>query len=99
MAQDPRDDRRWKNEDIQANPEGYRQAQEARHEDQPQAEEKRLYRDDLERYKRAFVAAGGSEKDAEAAFVTSRNEATAAVARRADQAASAQGLRAASRSA
>ena len=85
MTKNPRDYRTWTNRDAQQDPQGYRDAQRAYHEDQAKAKEERLYRDDLASFTAAFVAAGGAERDAEAAFKAQRRERAAAVARTADE--------------
>ena len=79
MTKNPRDYRVWTNRDAQQDPQGYRAAQEAYHEDQAKAKEERLYRDDLAHFTETFVAAGGAEKDAEAAVQQQRRRISSAL--------------------
>ena len=81
MTKNPRDYRVWTNKDAQQDPQGYRAAQQACREDQAKAKEERIYKSDLRSFTEAFVAAGGEQKDAEAAFKAQRREQAAAAAR------------------
>ena len=81
MTRNPRDHRAWTNKELEQDPQGYLAAQEAFRKDRAKAEEERIYKSDLAHFTETFVAAGGAEKDAEAAFKAQRREQAAAAAR------------------
>jgi hypothetical protein len=87
MTKNPRDERVWTNRELQEDSAGYLAAQQARREDEALAKQKRRDADDLERFTEAFVAAGGKESDARAAFKARRNEQAALAAAAAEESA------------
>jgi hypothetical protein len=87
MTKNPRDERVWTNRELQEDSAGYLAAQQARRKDEALAEQTRRDADDLERFTEAFVAAGGKESDARAAFKARRNEQAAVAAADAEDAA------------
>ena len=82
-----RDYTAWKLKEIEADPQGYRAAQQAHREDQARAAAQRAEQQDKERFTRAFVAAGGRASDAPAAYRERRNREAARAAEVADEAA------------
>ena len=86
MTKNPKDHREWTLEEVEEDSQGYLAAQQAYDEERAQAEERRTYEADLKHFRAAFVAAGGEEEAAEAAFRARRNEQAAEAAREAEQA-------------
>ena len=86
MTKNPKDHREWTLEEVEEDSQGYLAAQQAYHEERAQAEERRAYEADFRHFREAFVAAGGAEEAAEAAFQAHRNEQAAEAAREAEQA-------------
>jgi hypothetical protein len=82
----------WSARDVQRDPEGFKEARRKEREQREIEEKKQREADDLERYTREFVAAGGDPKSAEAEFKRTRNE-RASESARAKEEATHQGMR------
>ncbi len=80
----PRDPNKWSNKEIEADPQGYVQAQEAFQEDRQKAEQQRRDSDDERRFTAEFIRNGGRAADAPAAFRRTRSEGAAQAAARVD---------------
>ena len=87
MTKAARDYTAWTNREIESDPSAYLAAQRAHREDEAAASEQRAEQLDKERFTQAFVAAGGREADADAAYRERRNERAVEAARTADEAA------------
>ena len=87
MTKDRRDYRKWSNPEIEADTPGYLEAQKNYREDQDAAERERVEADDERRWTEQFVAEGGRESDAAAAYRALRNQQAADAAADADRAA------------
>ena len=74
----------WTNRDVERDPQGYLALQRKEREDREREAAKQCEADDLARFTRTFVANGGSEADAKAAYKALKNERAADAARRAD---------------
>jgi hypothetical protein len=90
VSKNPKDHRDWTLKEVEEDPNGYLAAQGTYHEEKKREREERAHQDDLERFTETFVAAGGEERDAEAAFRAHRNKQAAEAAARADGAAAEQ---------
>lgn len=78
----------WSNRDVQRDPEGFKEAQRKARAQREIEENKQREADDLERYKRQFVAEGGDPGSAEAEWRRTRNERAAQSARAKEEATS-----------
>jgi hypothetical protein len=78
---------KWSSRDVQANPAGFREARRKEREQREIEEKQQRAADDLERYKRQFVAEGGDPASAEDEFKRTRNERAAESAKAREQAA------------
>ncbi len=77
----------WISRDVQRDPEGFKEAQRKEREQREIEEKKQREADDLERYKRQFVADGGDPGSAEDEWRRTRNERAAESAKAKEQAA------------
>ncbi len=75
----------WISRDVQRDPEGFKEAQRKEREQREIEEKKQREADDLERYKRQFVADGGDPGSAEDEWRRTRNERAAQSARAKEQ--------------
>jgi len=87
MTKAPRDERKWGNAELEADPQGYLAAQKARHEDEAAAADRKREQQDEEIFGAAFVANGGTKAGAGDAFRAKRDEQAALAARHADESA------------
>jgi hypothetical protein len=76
----------WSSRDVQKDPQGFLAAQRKEREEREIEEKKQREQDDLERFTRPFVAAGGDPGSAEAEFKRTRNERAAESAKEKEQA-------------
>jgi hypothetical protein len=77
----------WSARDVQRDPEGFKEARRKEREQREAESKKQREQDELERFKRQFVAAGGDASDAEAEFKRTRNERATQSARAKEEAA------------
>ena len=84
---DPRNPSKWTNREIEADSDGYVAAQQAYRDDQEAAERQRQEADDERRFREAFLANGGRERDTATAYKAHRNRQAAEAAGRAEEAA------------
>jgi hypothetical protein len=64
----------WSNIDIEADPQGYREAQQAYLEESEQYREQRNREQDLEDFRASFVEAGGDPEEAASVWQAVRND-------------------------
>jgi hypothetical protein len=84
---DPRDERKWTNAALEADPQGYLAAQKARHEVEAAAADRKRAQQDAEIFASAFVANGGTTAAAQDAWRAKRTEDATEAAVLADEAA------------
>ncbi len=77
----------WTSRDVQRDPEGFREVRRKEREQREIEEKKQREADDLERFKRQFVAEGGDPGSAEDEWRRTRNDRAAESARAKEQAA------------
>ncbi len=82
---DSRNPNNWSNRELEQDTAGYLAAQLAYREDQAREGRQRQEEQDLERFTKAFVVAGGTRADAHDAYRAKRNEEAALAARTADE--------------
>ena len=87
MTKAARNPNAWKLREIESDPQGYTAAQRAHREDQAREGQQRAEQKDRERFTKAFVANGGSQADAAAAYRERVNAQAAQAAAFADEAA------------
>lgn len=83
MTRDPRNPNRWSNVEIEADSEGYVEAQRTHAEDREEAERERREQDDLRLFEEEFVRAGGKRSEAARRFREQRDRDGAEAASRA----------------
>jgi hypothetical protein len=76
----------WSSRDVQRDPQGFLEAQRKEREQADAAREKQRERDELERFTREFVAAGGDPGSAEKEWQRTRNERAAESAKAKEEA-------------
>jgi len=84
---DSRNPNNWSNRELEQDTAGYLAAQQAYRQDQAVAAAQRQAEQDLERFTKSFVAAGGTKSGAGDAYRARRDEQAAEAARFADEAA------------
>jgi hypothetical protein len=87
MTRDSRNPNAWTNRDIEGDSAAYVAAQEAYRKDQAAAAGQRQAEQDLERFTKSFVVAGGTRADAHDAYRAKRNAEAAEAAAHADESA------------
>jgi hypothetical protein len=89
---DSRNPNNWSNRELEEDSAAYLAAQQAYRQDQAVAAAQRQAEQDLERFTKAFVDAGGTKSGAGDAYRAKRNAEAAEAAAHADEAARLQGL-------
>ncbi len=84
---DSRNPNNWSNRELEQDTAGYLAAQQAYRQDQAVAADRRQEEQDLERFTKSFVVAGGTRADAHDAYRAKRNAEAAEAAAHADEAA------------
>jgi len=84
---DSRNPNNWSNRELEQDSAGYLAAQSAHRQDQAAATAQRQAEQDLERFTKSFVVAGGTRADAHDAYRAKRNAEAAEAAAHADEAA------------
>jgi membrane protein involved in colicin uptake len=84
---DSRNPNNWSNRELEQDTAGYLAAQQAYRQDQAAAAAQRQAEQDLERFTKSFVVAGGTRADAHDAYRAKRNAEAAEAAAHADEAA------------
>ncbi len=84
---DSRNPNNWSNRELEQDSAGYLAAQQAYRQDQAVAAAQRQAEQDLERFTKSFVVAGGTRADAHDAYRAKRNAEAAEAAAHADEAA------------
>jgi hypothetical protein len=82
---DSRNPNNWSNRELEQDSAGYLAAQQAYRQDQAVAADRRQEEQDLERFTKSFVVAGGTRADAHDAYRQRVNEEAALAARTADE--------------
>ena len=82
---DSRNPNNWSNRELEQDSAGYLAAQSAHRQDQAAATAQRQAEQDLERFTKSFVVAGGTRADAHAAYRQRVNEEASLAARTADE--------------
>ena len=82
---DSRNPNNWSNRELEQDSAGYLAAQQAYRQDQAVAAAQRQAEQDLERFTKSFVVAGGTRADAHDAYRQRVNEEAALAARTADE--------------
>ncbi len=82
---DSRNPNNWSNRELEQDTAGYLAAQQAYRQDQAAAAAQRQAEQDLERFTKSFVVAGGTRADAHDAYRAKRNAEAAEAAAHADE--------------